>query len=244
VAGLWLQAGGDVTGFTRTNRRHAALKTRGVQPQLGSPIGRLDPHELLLLALPGHKAQLTAIEALTRSSSPPPARTVLISTTGYYGMSIRGVINEDSAPGTNTRAASIAATERAFWSWVGSKGLILRLGGLYSRGRGPLPALARRGAPLLRPPDKPMALIHYDDAATAISTALQQPTPANVYLAVTPPCPTRQEFYRLACQRLKLPEPEFAAPLGYPPATYEVMRLRQDLLPVPAYPDWHSALEL
>jgi len=103
-------------------------------------------------------------------------------------------------------------------------------------------SLARRGAPPLRPPDKALALIHYDDAASAAFAALIHPKPERAYLGVTPPCPTRDEFYRLACKMLNLQEPVFGAPIGHPPAEYDVTRLRRDLLPQPAFPDWRAAL--
>jgi hypothetical protein len=61
-------------------------------------------------------------------------------------------------------------------------------------------------------------------------------------LAVTLPCPTRQEFYRAACQVLELDEPVFAPPSGQPPAQYDISRLRRDLLSQPVYPDWRAAL--
>jgi nucleoside-diphosphate-sugar epimerase len=243
VARLWLQNEGPVVGFTLSQRRHAALQKRGVEPQLGSPAEFLERHDALLLALPGHKTQLEAIETLIENQISPPARAVLISTAGYYGPSIGGIVNEDTPRGDGERPASIAATEQAFEAWAGVSGVVLRFGGLYSRNRGPMSALARRGAPLLRPPDKSLALIHYDDAARAAYAALQHSAPENLYLGVTPPCPTRQEFYELACRLLGLPQPNFAPPLGHPPAIYDVTRLQRDLLPEPAYPDWHAALE-
>jgi nucleoside-diphosphate-sugar epimerase len=243
VARLWRQNEGPAVGFTQSLRRHATLQKLGVEPRLGSPIEYLAHHDVLLLALPGHKTQLKAIETLIENHIPPPTRAVLSSTTGYYGPSIQGVVNEDTPRGDGIRPASIAATEQAFESWAGDSGVILRFGGLYSRNRGPVPALARRGALLLRPPDKSMALIHYDDAALATYAALQRPVPENLYLGVTPPCPTRQEFYELACRLLGLLKPNFGPPLGCAPASYDVTRLRRDLLPKPAYPDWHAALE-
>jgi len=244
VARLWLQAGGPVVGLTQTTTRHAALQAMGAEPALGSPVGLLAPNDALLMSLPGHKTQREAIETLLRSNTPPPARTVLISTTGYYGTAPQGVINEESPQGQGERSASIAGTEQAFLNWAGSTGVILRLGGLYGLGRGPIYALARRGAPKILPPNKALALVHYTDVAAAVCAALQHASPETVYLCVTPPCPTREEFYRLACQKLELPEPVFADPLPHPPAGYDVSRLRRDLLPEPAYPSWRAALEL
>lgn len=241
VARLWVNSIGPAMGFTQTTRRHSNLQAAGIKPHLGSPATMLQPADTLLLALPGYATQQEAIQSLIDEAAPPPARVVMTSSTGYYGPAY-GIIKEDTPPGLTKRAKKIAAVETLFWDWAGDTGIIVRLAGLYRPGRGPLPALARRGAPPLRPPDKTLALIHYDDAASAVFAALKHPQPAAIYLAVTPPCPTRETFYRLACQQLNLPGPIFDAPIGQPPATYDVTRLRRDLLPEPAYPDWRAAL--
>lgn len=73
---------------------------------------------------------------------------------------------------------------------------------------------------------------------------MRHPSPEPTYVVVVPPCPTRREFYMPACRLVGLPEPSFEAPLALPPATYDVSRLRRDLLPTPAHPDWHNALLL
>lgn len=240
VAKLWPEPGGAVIGLTATGKRHAALRAAGVEPMIGGPEKVLEPEDALLFALPGHAKQRQAVEAL--AGLPPPARAVLISSTGYYGLSA-GTITEDTPPGADERSAAIAATEQAFFEWAGQNGVVIRFGGLYRPGRGPLPALLRRGHPLPGPPNKTLALIHYDDAATATVAALQHPAPESVYLGVVPPCPTREEFYRLACRRFDLDPPTFTKSLDHPPAQFDVARFRRDLLPAPAFPDWHEALE-
>ena len=184
--------------------------------------------------------QKAALDALLETA--PPARAVLISSTGYYGQSASARVDEDSASGKSERAQRIAKTEQLFLAWAKGNGVVMRLGGLYRRGRGPLPALARRGEPLLRPPDKTLALIHYDDAATAVTAALKLPVVESVYLAVTTPCPSRRIYYEAACQKLGLPAPRFADPIGLPPVQYDITRLQRDLLPLPIYPDWREAL--
>jgi len=229
-------------GFTQSPKRHADLHQLGIEPRTGHPLDIFTFEDVLLLSLPGYANQAKAIEMLTQQKVLPPARTVLVSSTGYYGLAY-GLVHENTPPGSNNRAQRIATTEQAFQHWIGSNGVIIRLGGLYRPGRGPLSALARRGAPLLRPPDKTLALIHYNDAATATIAALQHPSPEKFYLALSPPCPTRQEFYQHACQQLGLPPPVFDTPLGQPPAHYDITRLRRDLLPHPAYPNWHAALK-
>ncbi|MEJ2541547.1 MAG: hypothetical protein P8188_16540, partial [Gemmatimonadota bacterium] len=176
---------------------------------------------------------------------------VLTGSTGFYGTP-RGRVDESTPAGAGPRAESAARAESAFRETV-PHGTVLRLGGLYRRGRGPLQPLLRRGAPPDGPPDAALPLIHRDDAVAAILAALVHPRPASIYLAVTPPAPRRDTFYREACRRHGLAEPLFGEPLAPDPAparrreeaaaTCDVGRLRRDLLPDPAHPDWRDAVE-
>ncbi len=243
VGQLWTAAGGKVLGFTKTKNRHAQLSKLGIEPKQGNPVDMLQKDDSLLLAIPGHTNQHEVIKLLVEQNIAPPARAVLISLTGYYG-NAHGVITESTPPGTDSRADSIAKTEDEFFAWAGDSGVVLRLGGLYSQDRGPFTALVRRGkVTRLAPPNKTMALMHYDDAATATFAALTHPAPKSVYLGVTAPCPTRLEFYTMACAKLGLPQPHFATPLEQPPSEFDVTQLRLDLLPTPAYPDWRTSIE-
>lgn len=236
------QAGGRVLGFTRSPHRHPALRSWGIEPHTGAPAARIRPDDHLLLALPGHRTQQEAVQRLIAAQIEPPARALFISVTAIYG-NTAGSLREETPPGSDDRSAAIAAAEQLFRDWAGTRGVILRLGGLYCDGRGPFSALARRGSVTRQaPPNKTMALLHYEDAAAAVVAALNHPAPEAVYLAVTPPCPTRQEFYRAACAKLGLPEPGYAPPLAAPSVQFDVTRLRRDLLPAPDYPDWRAAL--
>lgn len=230
---------GEVIGLTKTTRRHAHLRALGVDARVGSAVPLLQKQDRLLISLPGTETKAEALSALTTVA--PPRRIILISTTGYYDPP-SGLIDETTPAGPSARAQRIADLERDFMNWAGDSGVIVRLGGLYGSGRGPMAALARRGTAALKPPNKTLPLIHYQDAAQAVSAALQHPQPAPVYLAVTPPCPTRRQFYEAACARLDLALPAFEDPLPTGPATYDVSRLRRDLLPDPAYPDWRAVL--
>lgn len=234
VARAWQ---GEVHAYTRSTDRHADLQRDGVICHTGSP-STLEPDDALLLALPGSDRQAMAIAQL--SDKAPPRRAVLIGSTSYYGLA-RGTIDESTWPGKSERAQRAAATEAAFRAWA-PEGVILRCGGLYRPGRGPLNALQVRQAVPKGPPNKRLALIHYDDAAAAAHAALRHPDPAAVYLTVTAPCPTRQEFYVAACVILGLNLPSFSRALMGHPARYDVSRLQRDLLPAPAFPKWQAAL--
>jgi nucleoside-diphosphate-sugar epimerase len=242
VAATWVADGGRAVGCTRSEARHPALRAAGVTPRTGAPLNVLRPDDGLVLALAGSAAQGDAIQALIDAGLEAPARAVLISSTGYYGATSHGPITVDSPAGPGTRAQRVAATEAAFRAWAGERGVILRCAGLYRPGRGPLSALRSRGSAPSGPPDKTLALVHYADAATATVAALRHPAPRPVYQVVSPPLPTRQQFYLAACVLLELPLPRFDSPLGMPPAQYDVAPLRADLLPAPAHPRWQEAL--
>lgn len=239
VARLRAAAGHAVLACTRTAARHPKLLDDGLEARTGLP-DALAPDDRVLIALPGADRQMMAVAALR--NRPPPARAVFVSSTGYYGPDVYGDVDEETPPGTTERAQRNAAAEQAFAAWAGGAGVILRLGGLYRPGRGPMSALARSGRVPPGPPDKTLALIHYDDAAAAAAAALAHPDPQRVYLAVTPPCPLRRDFYLAASVVLGLDLPGFDRALGRPPAVYDVRRLRSDLLAEPAHARWQGAL--
>jgi nucleoside-diphosphate-sugar epimerase len=237
VARAWVERGGTALGFTQTTARHAELRAAGVEPHTGAPELRAD--DALLLSIPGSANQRAAVEAL--ASVAPPARVVLAGTTGYYGGAWSGPIDENTPPGHDEGAVAAAETEAAFRAWAPS-GVVLRLGGLYRKGRGPVTAFARKKAAPPGPPDKVLALVHYEDAAAAAVAALAHPSPEPTYLVVTPPLPTRRDFYLAASVILELDAPMFGPPLRRPPAVPDVSKLRRDLLPAPKWPKWQAAL--
>ena len=238
VAAGWHE--GPVIGVTRSDERHAALRLLGITPHTGTPAPILRPEDRLLLALPGHLTQRAAIAQLATAGVGPLQRTVLISTTAFYEPAA-GPIDEQTPPGTSEKAQSVATVETEFRDWAGAGGVILRCGGLYRPGRGAFSAFARKGTPGRRSASATLALIHYDDAAAAVLAALRHPAPADLYLCVTPPCPTRRAFYAAAAAALGLTLNLDSLPAG-PEAYYDVTRLRRDLLPVARYPRWESAI--
>ncbi|MCH9675527.1 MAG: hypothetical protein K0U93_29090 [Gammaproteobacteria bacterium] len=240
VLARWVAAGHDAIGYTRTDKRHDLVRATGATARKGSPGKQLRDDDILLLAISGSANQFEALASLEREC---PRAAVLISSVGFYG-NPHGVTNEQTPAGDSPHATRIAKTESAFAHWAQERGTILRLGGLYRPGRGPMSALCRRGAPPPGPPDRTLALIHYEDAANAALAAVQSAPPERLYVGVTTPCPTREEFYRTACERAGLPAPNFTERFDKPLAEYDVTLLRRDLLPAPAFPNWHSATDL
>ena len=238
VAELAANDGHRVTAFTKSAQRHEALKSNGAYAELGAP-GDLPDESRLLVSISGNANLKTAIETIRTLR--PPKRVVLTSSTGFY-QGRAGLIEPSTPSGTTERAKQIAEVESMFLEWAGAAGVILRLGGLYRAGRGPLSALRKRGAPPLGPPDKRIALIHYDDAALAAYRALLIEEADSPYIVVTQPLPTRQEFYTAACVMLGLDLPSFGRPLNQAAIDYNTDTTQRDLLPEPMHPRWQEAL--
>ena len=261
VARRWVADGGEALGITSSPARHAALRSHGIEARVGGARELLRPEDRVLLSTPGSESQRRVAATLVGLGV---GRSVMTGSTGIHGTP-RGPVDESTPPGDGPRARDAAEAEAAFRRWA-PDGVVLRLGGLYRSGRGPLQPLLRRGAPPLGPPDAALPLIHRADAVSAILAALVHPEPAPVYLTVTPPAPRRDEFYGEACRRHGLPEPLFSDPLGpgeldprgaagspagarrnsdegsgRPVAWIDVSLRRRDLLPDPAHPDWREA---
>lgn len=236
IGARWVAAGGSALALTRTSERHPSLRAAGLRVQTTSSPLEIQPQDRVVIATPGSDNQRSAAEELRGVCC---ARVVFVSTTGYYA-GLSGPVEAGDPPGPGPRAQAAAAAERAAAA-IPSPVVVVRLGGLYQTGRGPVQALLRRGAPPMGPPDRPLALLHYHDAATAILAALHHPEPEPAYIAVTPPLPTREDFYRFACDHHGLSEPGFAPPTGEPAISYDIESLRRDLLPSPAWPDWRAA---
>ena len=231
-------AGHTVHAYTATNKRHHTLRELGAVVQSGDPT-EWQADDTLLLCIAGTQSLRDAIERVRHR--PPPRRVVLTSSTGYYN-GLGGDIDATTSHGPTERAQTIAACEGAFREWAGDAAIIIRLGGLYRQGRGPLNALKMRGHVPYGAANTTLALIHYDDAASAVWTALNHPNPQPAYLAASDPCPLRQEFYLAACVVLDIALPNFGPPSSNAPARYDVSALRKDLLPEPAHPKWQAAL--
>lgn len=235
VATRWVERGGEAVGLTRTEHRHAALREAGITPSTAHPAAVIEPDDRVLLSVSGSAGQADAARRLAGLAH---GRAVFVGSTGIYG-GRTGVIDATTPPGTTDRTRAAAAAEQAFRE-TSPGGVVIRLGGLYRTGRGPLHALLRRRAPPPGPPDRSLALIHYGDAATAIIAALAHARPRATYLGVVPPVPTREAFYTLACATHGLAAPRFTAPSGATRA-WDPGPFLRDLLPTPAHPDWREA---
>lgn len=204
VAARW---DGDVVAVTATPARHGALVALGARPTTEWPA--LQPGDHLVIAIPGSAAQADAIDRLARGVC--PARVVLVGTVGFHAP-YAGVITPSSPPGSSPRAMAAGSAEAKLRAWA-PDAVVVRCGGLWCEGRGPAAAFARTGAAPLGPPDAPLPLIAYDEAASLVLRALGEARPPAVVLGVTEQ-PTREQYYRELASSLGVTPPAFDAPTG------------------------------
>lgn len=160
------------------------------------------------------EVQVEGLRAVLAALPPETGRLVYVSTTGVYGQTASGWVDEDS-PCRPTRDAgrAVLAAEQVLWSHpLGSRAVVLRLAGIYGPGRVPLMADLLAGQPIVAGAEQWLNLIHAEDAVAAVLAAESQARPPRTYnISDGHPTP-RQEFYRYLAELLRLPPPRFAEP--------------------------------
>lgn len=198
---------GPVVAVTASPARHPELRALGADPTTAWPAVETD--DRWVLALPGSDAQAEAIRRLAATA--PPRRVVLVGTTAWHAP-YDGRIGPDSPSGQGVRAEAAIRAESCFRAWA-PDGVVVRCGGLWHEGRGPAAAFARTRSAPLGPPDAPLPLVHYDEAAALVVAALDAEDAPPVVLAVTA-TPTRRMFYEALCAELGCELPAFAPATG------------------------------
>lgn len=118
-----------------------------------------------------------------------------LSTTGVYGDSGGGWVDEDSPtrPGLPRSRARLACEQA--WRQLDLPLQIFRLPAIYGPGRSPLEQLRNGTARLIHKPGQVFSRVHVDDIAGALLHCLALPTerrPETLILADTCPCPSSE----------------------------------------------------
>ena len=244
VARLWQAEGRTVHVVTRSESRAHELAALGYAPLVAdvtnapairAVLAEFPPPDTVLFAV-GYDRQaareaaapsihevyaggfanvLAALPAATR-------RVIYISTTGVYGQSSGTLVDEDS-PTEPTREgglASLAAEQALAASPFASRGIVLRLAGIYGPNRIPLAEKLRLGEPLAVPAAGCVNLIHVDDAAHVVLAAEQLNLPAGrsplIYNVSDGHPAIRGEYYAELARLLGAQPPTFVSPLPIP----------------------------
>ena len=227
VAERWLAAGHAVAAVTRSERRAAEWRQRGLRPIVADvtrpeSLASLPEAETVLYAVgfdprggksrwevyvDGLRAVLAALPAAT-------GRIIFISSTGVYSDAAGDWVDEDSPcrPTREAGRAFLAAEDVLAHHALGDRAIVLRLAGLYGPCRVPHKADILAGKAIMSAADNPINLIHVDDAAAAVLAADAGAAPPRTYVVSDGHPVDRRECFRYLAELLGAPAPRFIAP--------------------------------
>lgn len=202
-------------------RRNAAAVPAGVRgiavdfarAQTLSVLEALAPQGLLVTLSPsertaaGYRAGFTgAIEAIVKGlGRHRPEHAYFVSSTRVYAEAEGGWVDEDSPLAEkDSLARAIIDAERCFLDAVPAS-IVLRAGGLYGQGQGPLLGAVASGRLSPREPPRYSNRIHREDVAAFIVHALARPPSRRVINLVDGHSVSVQEIEAWLCAQLRCP---------------------------------------
>lgn len=185
----------DVSALIRSPEKASALKQLDVRVELidldrvraGSTVPeRLDQEAIVYLAPPPQTGESDLrLDRFLQLATVPPQTFLYLSTTGVYGNTEGGLVDESSrvAPQTDRARRRVSAEEmtRVWCSERRVRRVVLRVPGIYGPGRLPLERLRRR-EPVVREQDAGIGnRIHVDDLVEACVQAIRNAEARGVY---------------------------------------------------------------
>jgi nucleoside-diphosphate-sugar epimerase len=182
-------------------------------------------------------------------------RFIYISTTGVYGRTDGGWVDEATPPDPIREGgrASLAAEQTLANHPLGGRSVILRLAGIYGAGRVPFIDKLRTGEPIPAPAAGYLNLIHVDDAAEVVLAAdrlAHFEDGPRIYCASDGAPVERGEYYSDVARQIGAPPPRFVEPDPESPRTARAMtdrrisnaRMLADMRVKLAYPNYRDGL--
>jgi len=271
VARRWRDAGHDVVVVTRSRERADQFQREGyatIVADVTRPesLNNLPSAETALFAVGFDRSAGTSgpsievvyaggIRNVLAALPSGVGRFIYISTTGVYGPAGGYWVDEATPPDPRREGgrASLAAEQALAANSLGSRGVILRLAGLYGPGRVPFIGQLRAGEPIPAPESGYLNLIHVDDAAATVLAAdgLAPFNDGPRTYCVSDGHPVRRgEYYNEVARQIGAPAPRFveADPKSPRAARAESnRRVRNDRMLAElhvslAYPDYRAGL--
>jgi len=202
----------------RRNAAKVPAGVRGVAVDLGEPeslqvLSSLAPDALMVALSPaersvaGYEAGFSrAMEGIVAGlGSHVPEQAFFISSTRVYAEAEGAWVDEDSPLAMeDPYARAIIDAEQCFLDAL-PRATVLRAGGLYGHGPGPLLRAVAAGRLNPREPLRYGNRIHREDVAEFITYALEHPLTERVINLVDDACVSVQEIERWLCEELRLP---------------------------------------
>jgi nucleoside-diphosphate-sugar epimerase len=224
VARLWRDAGHTVFVVTRKAERARDFARQGFQPIVGDvlraeTLAALPAARSVLFAVgrdrasdvPLHELYAEGLRTLLEALPGDPEKIIYVSSTGVYAQSQGEIVDEDSRtePRRAGGRAALAAERVLAGHRLASRGIVLRMAGIYGPGRIPLAGEIRSGVPIAAPPRGWLNLIHVDDAAAAVIVADERATPPCTFNVCDGHPVERRAYYEELARLLGAPPPSF-----------------------------------
>jgi nucleoside-diphosphate-sugar epimerase len=265
VARRWCDAGHDVTVVTRSTARAAQFKSQGFRAIVADvtrpeSLTKLPAAEIVLFAVGFNRGGEQSIEEVYAGGvrnvlavlPSTTGRFIYISTTGVYGSAGGEWVDEDTPPDPQRDGgrASLAAEQALVQSSFASRGIVLRLAGIYGPGRVPYLDKLQAGEPIPAPSQGYLNLIHVDDAAAVVVAAGDLGRQRPIYCVSDGHPVERGEYYREVTRLVGAPPPKFVAPEPDSPRATRAAadrrirnaRMLADLDVKLTYPDYRAGL--
>ena len=234
IAQRWRDAGEEVFVVTRDSQHARSFGHQGFKPIVADVIRpqslvNLPAADTVLYAVGFdrhagvsiHEVFAKGLEWVLDALPAETKKIIYISSTGVYAQSQGEWVDEDSAcqPQRDGGLACLAAEQALAAHRLASRGIILRMAGLYGPERIPNAAEIRRNQPIAAPHQGYLNLIHADDAASVVLAADQRAKPPRTYLISDGNPVQRQAYYEELARLFNAPPPKFAPPPPQAPAS-------------------------
>ncbi|PBJ12846.1 NAD-dependent epimerase/dehydratase family protein [Flavobacterium sp. ACN6] len=224
-----IENGNSVKGSTTSENKLPILKNIGIKPFLLA-LESEGISENINGFLAESKILIIDIPPKLRNENPDPEKKVFVekinnlipfiekssvekvlfvSSTSVYGDE-NGIVTEETNPNPETESGKqLLLTEAILQENENFETTILRFGGLIGEDRHPVKFLA--GKENLENPDAPVNLIHQNDCIAIIEEIMNQSKWNEVFNAVAPFHPTREDYYTQKALERKLAVPKFTS---------------------------------
>lgn len=261
------ERGGRVIGTVRTAARAAMIRKMGIEPLIADVLdpATIDPFPAVdrvfysvgfdrNAGVAFRTVYVDGLGAALGRLADRAGRLVYASSTGVYGQDDGGWVDEDSPTDPTHESGRVVLDAETMLkeaaARLGLPVVIVRFSGLYGPGRIPRRVALERGEPIVGDPERPLNLVHVDDAAEATIAALDRGEPGRTYLVSDDRPIARREYYATVAKLLGAPAPRFVQPEpGSPEALREESskrisnhRMRIELGVSLAYPDINAGL--
>ena len=249
----WVAQGDRPFATARSEVRAAELARLGAQPILcdvlvPDTLAALPPVDVAVWSvghdrLAGATIERVYVDGLRHALGHlRAARVLYTSSTGVYGPAHEEV-DESTPVGPEDAGGRAVAQAEALLRAERPDAIILRLAGLYGKGR----VIGRRaietGAPIEGDPERWINFLHHEDAAAALALAAEKAPAGATYNVADADPKRRRDYYTLLARLLGRPPPEFVprGPAG-PGRIVRAEKLRAELGFALAFPSVEEGL--